>query len=198
MSVEENRESRPVRKKRKLRWGRLVFVLLVLAVLLTGAFWGTVWIYDNFINPPKVDVVGASDKITQNEKLNKRINILLLGIDDGDSDAAPDEPKRTDAMMLASFDPGDNKVALLSLPRDTKVQIPGRAGWGKLNAAYAYGGGGVAKQNVAQLVAGPIPFFVFVEWGAVFYVFLPIGGGCFFFGNGYVFGRSFRHSCFCI
>lgn len=113
MSVEENRESRPVRKKRKLRWGRLVFVLLVLAVLLTGAFWGTVWIYDNFINPPKVDVVGASDKITQNEKLNKRINILLLGIDDGDSDAAPDEPKRTDAMMLASFDPGDNKVALL-------------------------------------------------------------------------------------
>lgn len=91
-----------------------------------GSFWGTVWIYDNFINPPKVDVVGASDKITQNEKLNKRINILLLGIDDGDSDAAPDEPKRTDAMMLASFDPGDNKVALLSLPRDTKVQIPGR------------------------------------------------------------------------
>ena len=52
MSVEENREIRPVRKKRKLRWGRLVFVLLVLAVLLTGAFWGTVWIYDNFINPP--------------------------------------------------------------------------------------------------------------------------------------------------
>lgn len=38
MSVEENREIRPVRKKRKLRWGRLVFVLLVLAVLLTGAF----------------------------------------------------------------------------------------------------------------------------------------------------------------
>ena len=59
MSVEENREIRPVRKKRKLRWGRLVFVLLVLAVLLTGAFWGTVWIYDNFINPPKVDVVSA-------------------------------------------------------------------------------------------------------------------------------------------
>ena len=28
MSVEENRESRPVRKKRKLRWGRLVFVFL--------------------------------------------------------------------------------------------------------------------------------------------------------------------------
>ena len=40
MSVEENRESRPVRKKRKLRWGRLVFVLSVWSVLRTGAFWG--------------------------------------------------------------------------------------------------------------------------------------------------------------
>ena len=176
MSVEENRESRPVRKKRKLRWGRLVFVLLVLAVLLTGAFWGTVWIYDNFINPPKVDVVGASDKITQNEKLNKRINILLLGIDDGDSDAAPDEPKRTDAMMLASFDPGDNKVALLSLPRDTKVQIPGRAGWDKLNAAYAYGGVMMAKQTVANLLQVPIHYYVLVDWRAFIDVIDLIGG----------------------
>ena len=81
---------------------------------------------------------------------------MLLGIDDGDSDAAPDEPKRTDAMMLASFDPGDNKVALLSLPRDTKVQIPGRAGWDKLNAAYAYGGVMMAKQTVANLLQVPI------------------------------------------
>ena len=176
MSVEENREIRPVRKKRKLRWGRLVFVLLVLAVLLTGAFWGTVWIYDNFINPPKVDVVGASDKITQNEKLNKRINILLLGIDDGDSDAAPDEPKRTDAMMLASFDPGDNKVALLSLPRDTKVQIPGRAGWDKLNAAYAYGGVMMAKQTVANLLQVPIHYYVLVDWRAFIDVIDLIGG----------------------
>ena len=176
MSVEENREIRPVRKKRKLRWGRLVFVLLVLAVLLTGAFWGTVWIYDNFINPPKVDVVGASDKITQNEKLNKRINILLLGIDDGDSDAAPDEPKRTDAMMLASFDPGDNKVALLSLPRDTKVQIPGRAGWDKLNAAYAYGGVMMAKQTVANLLQVLIHYYVLVDWRAFIDVIDLIGG----------------------
>ena len=82
MSVEENRESRPVRKKRKLRWGRLVFVLLVLAVLLTGAFWGTVWIYDNFINPPKVDgkddvsgedlVIRADDEETT---VRKRLDI---------------------------------------------------------------------------------------------------------------------------
>ena len=55
MSVEENREIRPVRKKRKLRWGRLVFVLLVLAVLLTGAFWGTVWICLLYTSPSPRD-----------------------------------------------------------------------------------------------------------------------------------------------
>lgn len=176
MSLVNDGERRTVRKKRKLRWGRLVFILLVLAVFLTGAFWGTVWIYDNLINPPKVDIVGANDKIAQDEKLNKRINILLLGVDDGDSEAAADEPKRTDAVMLASFDPSANKVSLLSLPRDTKVKIPGRNGWDKLNAAYAYGGVMMAKQTVANLLQVPIHYYVLVDWQAFIDVIDLIGG----------------------
>ena len=84
--------------------------------------------------------------------------------------------KRTDAMMLASFDPGDNKVALLSLPRDTKVQIPGRAGWDKLNAAYAYGGVMMAKQTVANLLQVPIHYYVLVDWRAFIDVIDLIGG----------------------
>lgn len=43
MSVEENRESRPVRKKRKLRWGRLVFDTVGFGGTADGSFWGTVW-----------------------------------------------------------------------------------------------------------------------------------------------------------
>lgn len=176
MSLEENIENRPVRKKHKLRWGRLVFVLLVLAALLTSVFWGTVWVYDNLINPPKVDIIGANDKITQDEKLNKRINILLLGIDDGDSEANTEEPKRTDAIMLASFEPSENKVSLLSLPRDTKVRIPGRQGWDKLNAAYAYGGVMMTKQTVANLLQVPIHYYVLVDWRAFIDVIDLIGG----------------------
>ena len=176
MSVEENREIRPVRKKRKLRWGRLVFVLLVLAVLLTGAFWGTVWIYDNFINPPKVDVVGASDKITQNEKLNKRINILLLGIDDGDSDAAPDEPKRTDAMMLASFDPGDNNG---SVPAADWLQFAWPSSHRRkhrLHSAYPNQPGPESAPWCHAAAKAAQPYYVLVDWRAFLDVIDLIGG----------------------
>ena len=128
--------------------------------------WGAVWCYDNLIAPPKVEVVGADSKIAADEKLNQRINVLLLGIDDGDSEAAESEPKRTDAMMLASFDPEANEVALVSIPRDTMVEIPGHKGYDKINSAYAYGGIMLAKQTVANLLRVPIHYYVLVDWRA--------------------------------
>lgn len=113
-----------------------------------------------------MEVVGADSKIAADALLNKRINVLLLGVDDGDSEAAETEPKRTDAMMLASFDPDENEVALVSMPRDTMVQIPGHRGYDKINAAYAYGGVMLAKQTVANLLRVPIHYYVLVDWRA--------------------------------
>ena len=140
MALEEDKQPPRTRRKRKLRWGRLVCVIVLFVGIVTAGFWGAVWCYDNLIAPPKVEVVGADSKIAADALLNKRINVLLLGVDDGDSEAAETEPKRTDAMMLASFDPDENEVALVSMPRDTMVQIPGHRGYDKINAAYAYGG----------------------------------------------------------
>ena len=77
---EDNLPQRPHRKRR-LRWGRLVFFIVLLAAVVTAGFWGAVWCYDNLIAPPKVDIVGADSKITADETLNSRINVLLLGIE---------------------------------------------------------------------------------------------------------------------
>lgn len=166
MALEEDNLPQRPHRKRRLRWGRLVFFIVLLAAVVTAGFWGAVWCYDNLIAPPKVDIVGADSKITADETLNSRINVLLLGIDDGDSEAAESEPKRTDAMMLASFDPEGNEVALVSMPRDTMVQIPGHKGYDKINAAYAYGGVMLAKQTVANLLRVPIHYYVLVDWRA--------------------------------
>lgn len=174
--MEENNFKRPVRKKRKLRWGRLVVLLVFLSAFLTALFWGSVWAYDNLINPPQVKVVGADDKIASDEKLNERINILLLGIDDGDSEAAETEPKRTDAMLLASFDPETNQVAVLSIPRDTKVILPGHVDPEKINSAYTYGGVVMAKQTVANLLRVPIHYYVLANWQGFIDVVNLIGG----------------------
>ncbi len=174
--MEDNKLQRPVHKKRKLRWGRLVFLLILLSAFCTAAFWGSVWVYDNLINPPQAKIIGADEKIVNDEKLNERINILLLGIDDGDSEAAESEPKRTDAVLLASFDPATNQVAVLSIPRDTRVVLPGHRDPDKINAAYAYGGVVMAKQTVANLLRVPIHYYVLANWQGFIDIVNLIGG----------------------
>lgn len=167
---------RPRRKKKKVRWVRLVGFLVFVGLLLTGLFWGTVWVYNTFINPPQAKVAVADDAVKQDETLNERINILLLGIDDGDSEAAATEPKRTDAMILLSVDPKKNKVSVLSLPRDTKVILPGHRSPNKLNAAYAYGGVVMTKQTVANLLKVPIHYYALANWKGFIDVVNLIGG----------------------
>lgn len=164
------------RVKKKLRWGRLIGLIVFIGLLGTGIFWAAVWVNNNFINPPQAKVAAADDKIRDDAKLNERINILLLGIDDGDSEAAESEPKRTDAIILLSFDPQNNKVSVLSIPRDTKVILPGHKDPEKINAAYAYGGVVMAKQTVANLLRVPIHYYALANWRAFIDVVNLIGG----------------------
>ena len=171
------RDQRPKRRvRRKIRWGRVFLLLIFLAVLLTTAFWGAVWMYNNVIHPPKTPTVAADSKIGTDAKLNKRINVLLLGIDDGDSEAQESEPKRSDAMIVASFDPENNKVSLISLPRDTMVRLPGHKGYEKINAAYANGGVAMAKQTVANLLRIPIHYYAKLDWKGFIEVVDLLGG----------------------
>ena len=65
-----------------------------------------------------------------------RINILLLGIRGiGDENGG----MLTDSIMILSFKKSSSKVALISVPRDLYVQMPGESYSEKVNAAYAIG-----------------------------------------------------------
>lgn len=172
MNEPENEKRVVVR--RKLRVGRLIAVVILFLGTLIGCFFLGQWLY-GLLTPPKVPVVAADEEIAIDETLNKRLNILILGIDDGDNEFA-DAPKRTDAMMLASFDPASNDVALLSLPRDTRVRITGRQGLDKINHAYAYGGVPLAKKTVANLLQVPIHHYVLLNWQGFIDVIDIIGG----------------------
>lgn len=185
--MEENQEEkkRPRRVRRRIRWGRVLLCLLITAALGLGLFWGTVWLYENIINPPQTRVTAATqaerktpleEKLAGDQRLNERINVLLLGIDDGDSEAAESEPKRTDAVLLLSFDPQENKVAVLSIPRDTKVVLPGHRDYEKINAAYTYGGVIMAKQTVENLLHVPVHYYALADWRGFIDVVDLIGG----------------------
>lgn len=72
----------------------------------------------------------------------KPFNVLLIGVDSRDS---PDEGVRSDTLIVVHVDPIQKWASMLSIPRDSMVQIP-LLGLQKINVAYAYG-----HTNAAEL-----------------------------------------------
>jgi LCP family protein required for cell wall assembly len=104
-----------------------------------------------------------------------RESVLILG-----SDARPDEiaqgaAGRTDTLMLFVGDRGQPLVALLSVPRDLWVAIPGY-GEERINAAYEFGGSNTAKQTVANVLGQPVNRYVVIGLQGVRDVVNAVGG----------------------
>jgi LCP family protein required for cell wall assembly len=88
-------------------------------------------------------------------------NILILGSDKRASE--PGDPGRSDTTILLRLDPDQNAIALMSIPRDLKVEIPG-VGTDKFNAAFAYGGPKLTLRVVKELTGLPINHVVNVDY----------------------------------
>ena len=88
--------------------------------------------------------------------VGRPVNILVMGIDrvpgvpDGSDEVFSG---RSDTLLLLRIDPTDNTVNLLSIPRDTQVEIPG-IGVTKINQANASGGPSLARQVVTNTLNG--------------------------------------------
>lgn len=83
------------------------------------------------------------------------INILVMGGDD--------VAGNTDTMMLVNINPQSSKISILSIPRDTQVEINGRTQ--KINAAYDLGRGkaDVAINAVSNLLNVNINYYVYIN-----------------------------------
>lgn len=90
--------------------------------------------------------------------------ILVLGSDarpPGSKEPGAGGPSRSDVMMLIRAGAGHS--ARLSIPRDTVVEIPGH-GLAKINAAYAYGGPGLAIRTVEQFLGIQVNHVVLINF----------------------------------
>ena len=88
-------------------------------------------------------------------------NIVILGSDKRANE--PEDPGRSDTTLLLRLDPNQNAIALMSIPRDLKVEIPGY-GTGKFNEAFSYGGPKLTLQVVKELTGLPINHVVNVDY----------------------------------
>ncbi len=88
--------------------------------------------------------------------VGRPVNILLMGIDlsSGDKQDSPNIfDGNSDTMLLLRVDPEADAVSLLSIPRDTQVDLPGE-GTSKINAANMKGGATLAAQTVSATLNG--------------------------------------------
>jgi len=111
---------------------------------------------------------------------SERVNILLLGVDLRCDETGP---THSDTIIVASLDPVSRSGAVLSLPRDLWVEIPGY-GVNRINQAYfmgqAYeypgGGAALARETVEAFLGIPIDYHVAVDFKA-FVDFVDLMGG---------------------
>ncbi|NWF79286.1 MAG: LCP family protein [Chloroflexi bacterium] len=106
--------------------------------------------------------------------------VLLLG-----ADRRPGEEvtPRSDAILVLRLDPARRRVAVLSLPRDLWVAIPGH-GYNRLNAAFLWGerdgppGGGLAlaRATVAELLGSPVDYGMVADFRGFVGVVDALGG----------------------
>ncbi len=99
----------------------------------------------------------------------KKFNVLLLG-----SDARPGEKVgNTDTIMVAHVSP--ERIAILSIPRDTRVEIPGK-GTQKINSAARYGGPELTAAVVSDLIGVDVDKYVLVRWEGFIKIVDILGG----------------------
>jgi len=154
LKAQEERKTKRARKKLYLKMSILVILLSI--IVSVGVF--------GLMND-----LGISDK--QELLVEQKLNFLILG-----SDALNQGINRADSIMVASVDLKDGQIGILSLPRDTRVQIPGKEGYHKLNAAYAYGGSELIKETVEKLIKVPIDYSISTDFNGFKSIINTLGG----------------------
>lgn len=148
------------RKHRRNRF-LLIITCLLLFVTVAGAtyYWAT---GGKFEKARKVgaNVVGLPDKV----------NILVMGVDERSEDVG-----RSDTLFVVTVDTTTKQVALLSIPRDTRVKIPGY-GWDKINHAYAAGGYKLSQRAVEDLLGIPMDYYAIINFAAFNKIVDAVGG----------------------
>lgn len=120
--------------------------LMVIFVFIVASG-GALYAMDRYMS--SFDVEGEPPK-SLDSPIPDRINILLIGSDKGGSN--------TDVLMLVSFDKEDNKLRLMSIPRDTRVLVNNRPI--KINACMAYGKEELLLKTIKEVTGAPIHYYL--------------------------------------
>ncbi len=183
--LKEKHHLRDSRRSPVLFFGRTLAIIVIIAATA-----GTVFSYqvdstsDSTGNFPTISFfstlkhfVSSEERKLQGEE-NDRVNLLLMGI----GGEGHDGPQLSDTIIFTSYRPSDGSLAMMSLPRDMTVPIPGY-GYRKVNHANAYGemnepgaGPALASQVIGDVLDEDIGYYVRVDFDGFAEFVDAIGG----------------------
>ena len=151
------------RDKRRKRVKRIVLVVVgsILALLIFAAVGiaGYAYYVSSVMHETVFDKKSAGALLLTPTKPMQPYNVLILGVDQ-----RPGETQfRSDSMIVAHIDPQSKHVWLLSIPRDTRVDIPGH-GVEKINGAHFFGGPALTVKTVEQFTGLDINHYIEVNF----------------------------------
>ena len=150
-------EKRKTKRKKKI--GMSIGIILIMLTIV-GCYWffqyneGLALSEDGTLKD-KNDEFGIFDGP---EPKFGEINILLLG-----SDARKDEEGRTDTLMIANYNQETEKMKIVSIMRDTYVEIPSH-GMQKMNTAFTLGGPELVRQTIKENFDLDVHYYAMVDF----------------------------------
>ncbi|MGM0843650.1 MAG: LytR family transcriptional regulator [Bacillota bacterium] len=162
--------------KTKSRKGLKIFGIIVLLLLIGGGAYAFS-IY-NSINQTASNMHEEidrekSDKRPEKVSVDQRepFSVLLLGVDERDGDRG-----RSDTMIVVTVNPTEESVKMISIPRDTRVEIIGEGYDDKINHAYAFGGVEMAMDTVENFLDIPIDYYAKINMDGFKDIVDAVGG----------------------
>lgn len=165
-------------------WFRVVLAILLVLLIGGGVF---AWKTGSVVNKISEDglfkslvhsIPGVKDELKGES--DGRINILLLGMR---GENVPGGGLLADTIMAVSIKPQEKKVAMISIPRDLYVTVPGTSDKQKINAVHSYGeqkgkGQGLEdmKTAVSEVLGVPIQYAVSINFEGFKQLIDAVGG----------------------
>lgn len=174
----ERKKMRVMHKKQKRKKRiRRIFLLIGLVALVSLGY--GVYVFVQTYNAAN-DTYNELDRGEKSEKREEAVSIskdpvsiLLMGVEDYTTGG---KGGRSDTLMVATFNPNDKRLKLLSIPRDTYVTIPGREGKDKINHSFAFGGKELTIETVEDFLDIPIDYYATVNFEGFKAIVDTLGG----------------------
>lgn len=149
--------------------------LTLLIAIVAFAVYGSVWV--GALNKRMTNEAAITPEVTEAleveepERPDDPFYMLVMGIDAREEG----EDARSDTLIVVRVDPPQQQVTMLSIPRDTRVEVPGH-GKTKINAAHAYGGPALAIETVREFTGLPISHYMEIDFNGFKEIVDAMGG----------------------